>query len=439
MVAAEFIDFLQKLHIPDYIGVEDFADKLSFLYSVLVLLLCTSIVTVKQYLMSAIACYIPTEPTGSNFDGFLENYCWVHGTIPILKGEPIPQKLDEWAEFDRKHRINYYQWVPFMLGIQCVLFYLPRMIWQIICSHQTGTDLGNLVVVASQASNASEEERKKLVQHVTSSITGMLDQNRGLTDGVQRHKTDRWYSSCRLLIMSKRLGTWLAFTYLLIKMCYLTNSIGQLYLMQRFLGFNDSLSNFGMDLSQYMLSGQNWEQTRIFPRISFCYMADLRQLGTTNRYIAQCVLPVNMLNEKMYIFLWFWIATVAICTALSIPLWLIRLGLTKNRLHFIKKFLRITDQFTKSDKTKLKRFTNDFLRHDGVFLLRMISMNAGDVITSEVVSKLWTTYSEAEKPALSLPTPSSSNTGPKDTTITSNMKPDTEKHLSSTSARLEKV
>ncbi|VDP67763.1 unnamed protein product [Echinostoma caproni] len=351
-----------------------------------------AIVTVKQYLTSAIACYIPTVPSGSDFDKFLENYCWVHGTIPILAGEKIPQTLDEWAYFDGKHRINYYQWVPFVLGLQGLLFYIPRIVWQVICSHQAGTDLQHLIDVANQASKAGTDERKKLIAHVINSLDAMLFQHREFRAGTLTNVKRRMYKACGILVASKRLGTWLAFTYFVIKVLYLINAIGQLYMMQRFLGFNESMSNFGIELANYMAAGRNWDQTRIFPRISFCYLDDIRQLGSTNRYVAQCVLPVNMLNEKLYIFLWYWTAVVAIFTALSIPLWLIRLTIVRNRLNFIKKFLRLNDQFHKADKQLVDMFTKEFLRHDGVFLLRMLSINVGDVITSEVISELWQLY-----------------------------------------------
>ncbi|VDL64045.1 unnamed protein product [Hymenolepis diminuta] len=105
MVGVEFIDYLTKLRVNDFLGLEDFADKMSFMYSVLILLLCTTIIAVKQYLLASIACYIPTVPSGKDFDKFLQNFCWVHGTIPLLEGEHIPQNFSEWDEADKNLRI----------------------------------------------------------------------------------------------------------------------------------------------------------------------------------------------------------------------------------------------------------------------------------------------------------------------------------------------
>ncbi|KAL3307502.1 Innexin inx2 [Cichlidogyrus casuarinus] len=92
-----------------------------------------------------------------------------------------------------------------------------------------------------------------------------------------------------------------------------------------------------------------------------------------------------MLNEKLYIFLWFWTCMVVVCTALSIPTWILRMTMQKNRTNFIKKFIKLRRQVEHSDKDDIHHFINEFLRHDGVFLLRMISLNAGDVITADIV------------------------------------------------------
>ncbi len=106
MVGVEFLDYLKKLQVSEFLGVEDFADKMSFMYSVLILLLGTTIIAVKQYLLASISCYIPTVPSGKDFDKFLENYCWVHGTIPILKEELIPQNYSAWHDADQNLRIS---------------------------------------------------------------------------------------------------------------------------------------------------------------------------------------------------------------------------------------------------------------------------------------------------------------------------------------------
>lgn len=68
----------------------------------------------------------------------------------------------------------YYQWVPFVLGLQCILFLIPRVIWQIICYNQTGTDLYHLISMANQACHAKADKRGEMVQNLAKSIEQLL-------------------------------------------------------------------------------------------------------------------------------------------------------------------------------------------------------------------------------------------------------------------------
>ncbi|GAA48038.1 innexin [Clonorchis sinensis] len=105
MVFAEFRNLFDKIIVPDKVGVEDFVDRLTLVTAVLFglasLLVCT-----KQYIMSALTCYIPVGPSGELFRDFVNSYCWVHGTIPLKPNEPFPKSEEMWDEYDRIRRIS---------------------------------------------------------------------------------------------------------------------------------------------------------------------------------------------------------------------------------------------------------------------------------------------------------------------------------------------
>ncbi|VDQ03387.1 unnamed protein product [Trichobilharzia regenti] len=105
MVAQEFLNFFSSLQLPAAIGIEDFADRLN-LFTTVLLLLATLIVTAKQYVLGSISCYVSVSPSGSGFESFLVNYCWVHGTIPLRSNEPIPETDEQWKEYDTHRRIS---------------------------------------------------------------------------------------------------------------------------------------------------------------------------------------------------------------------------------------------------------------------------------------------------------------------------------------------
>jgi hypothetical protein len=50
---------------------------------------------------------------------------WVSNTYNVPLNEDLPNNENE-----RKIKmLKYYQWTPFILLFQAVLFYIPRMIW----------------------------------------------------------------------------------------------------------------------------------------------------------------------------------------------------------------------------------------------------------------------------------------------------------------------
>ncbi|EUB58479.1 Innexin unc-9 [Echinococcus granulosus] len=419
MIESTFLDYLTKFKVTTYAGVEDFADKFNFIFTVIVLSLCTVIITAKSYLLKPIACYISTEVGGTNLLNYVENYCWVQGTIPISYASKMPQNDAEWAELENV-KILYYQWVPFVLGLQCCLFYTPRLIWQAICYNRTGTDLENLVNQAMTAMHSDEKSRQSTVDNIAEGIEHLLfqGQKRAMLDreasrgsgrsgtdsegekmldysSEKHHRRNLAVQSARLRILSKRRGNYIVLTYLLIKVLYLANAVGQMFLMQHFLGFNSTSSPlFGISVLKNIINGHDWQMTQIFPRVGFCY-AEMKILGVrVNGVTAQCALPVNMLNEKLYIFLWWWILAAAIITAIYLLLWIVRICARSREVDYIIKYIRFADDVPQFDERDVDDFALRFLRHDGIFLIRMVRMNAGDVVAAGVVNALWNRYQQ---------------------------------------------
>ena len=57
---------------------------------------------------------------------------------------------------------------------------------------------------------------------------------------------------------------------------------------------------------------------RVFPRMTKCTFHKYGGSGTIQRLDALCVLGMNILNEKIYIFLWFWFIILAVATGLNL-------------------------------------------------------------------------------------------------------------------------
>ncbi|VDL18509.1 unnamed protein product [Hymenolepis diminuta] len=428
MVGKEFIDLFRSIQQGSNLSVDDFADRLN-LFTVVLLLLCTILISMKQYVFNSISCYIPVSPSGSEFKNYVTDYCWVHGTIPLRPDEEMPTTTEEWNLYDKYRRITYYQWIPFMLGLQCISFYLPNVLWEIICNCRASGDIFTLIQAAKKAASGTRNDRKKEVERVAEFLEDMLDNHKCPRRGKQARVVDKMYHNFGICVMSKRLGTRLIWSYMILKALIILNAALQLYLIQVFLGFtghylkpatiesviegkpkytfekSEQGYSFGWAIAQYIRSGQEWPQTLLFPRVSYCRVPSIRLVGGENAYTAQCALPINMLNEKIYIFLWFWIVFLIIITAISLTLWIIRMLSPFRRYRYIARFLRVCrveDEAKRlveprGKRTQLQHFVDVHLRQDGVFLIRMLALNVGDILAADVVGVMWKNYRECKE------------------------------------------
>ena len=65
---------------------------------------------------------------------------WIENTYYLHPNQNIPK-----SEFERsKTEIKYYQWVSFILLVQALLFYLPRIFWKTF-SVKAGLNICDLV------------------------------------------------------------------------------------------------------------------------------------------------------------------------------------------------------------------------------------------------------------------------------------------------------
>merc|ERR1719499_2529089 len=92
-----------------------------------------------------------------------------------------------------------------------------------------------------------------------------------------------------------------------------------MYFTDRFLGY--TFMTYGSDV--HLVTAQNPEDRAdpmniVFPKVTKCTFHKYGPSGTITRHDGLCVLALNIINEKIYVFLWFWFLTVALFSAVAI-------------------------------------------------------------------------------------------------------------------------
>jgi hypothetical protein len=210
-----FLDkFLQGLK-PQF--DDDVVDRLNYYYTPLLFVIFALTLSAKQYVGQPIQCWIPAQFTGA-WEQYSENYCFVQNTYFLPLHHYIPKDLQE--REDRE--IGYYQWVPFVLGIQAILFYLPSLLWRIL-NWQSGVAVKGIMQMCEDVSNMQVEKRKTSVDVVASHIRDSLK--------IQRELGKKTVFSSLL-----RRGQYLTLLYLFVKGVYLIQVLFQFYILNQFLG-----------------------------------------------------------------------------------------------------------------------------------------------------------------------------------------------------------
>jgi len=189
---------------------------------------------------------------------------------------------------------------------------------------------------------------------------------------------------------SKDSGNYLVFIYMFTKVLYIMNTVAQLFVLDVFLGMDRNYHLYGIQVISRLLYGQDWTLSERFPRVTLCDF-QIRQQTNVHRYTVQCVLPINLFNEKIFIFIWFWLFFVAIAAVANFLHWIGNIAILSMQASYVRRQLR-SMELNKRDYKAIRKFTEHYLRRDGLLIIRLVAKNAGDLIAAELIHGLWLNY-----------------------------------------------
>jgi len=272
----------------DPIWIDNSVFRLHYKATVIVYVTASLIVTSGQYIGDPIDCIVDGVPSG-----LMDTYCWIHSTFSIpsrwngTKGRDFPHPgISPHAALDDGQEVKYhkyYQWVCFVLFFQAALFYIPRYLWQ--------TWEGGKI--------------QMLVQKLQEPMLG------------PEEKSDQIGTIVKYFKLRRGTHSFYCLKFFLCEILNLANVVGQIYFTDFFLGYE--FSTYGTEVIAY---SERESEDRIdpmktvFPKVTKCTFHKYGPSGTIEYKDGLCVLPLNIINEKIYIFLWFWLISISTITAL---------------------------------------------------------------------------------------------------------------------------
>ncbi|XP_015914715.1 innexin inx2 [Parasteatoda tepidariorum] len=271
--------------------IDDPIFRLHYKVTGLALLFASILVSGYQFFGNPIMCIqkddIPEQ--------LLNTYCWIESTFTLPKAlfqevgvEVVYPGVGKYTQGDEIVTHAYYQWVCFMLLLQAIMFCLPNVLWRALESGK----MRSLI--------------KKLYEPIP-----VLEEGQDL---------ETWFKGiANYFRLGRSEHQQYAMKFFVCEVLNFVNVVGQIFLIDKFLG--GEFRNYGTEVFKYANTEQEDRfdpMIRVFPRITKCTFHKYGSSGDVQRHDALCLLPLNILNEKIFIVMWFWFVILAILGGLLI-------------------------------------------------------------------------------------------------------------------------
>lgn len=262
--------------------------KLHYRWTTNMLLVASIVVTCTQFFGDPITC-VKSERFVN--PAIINNYCWIEGTFTIpqaltkVPGTEVALPGIEKTPTDATDLLvhKYYQWVWWVLFLQALAFYCTRIIWK---NWENG-------IVA------------KLITNL----------NRALIDETEKKQNSHFLVN----FLRDRKGhlNHYALKFLFCEIFNLFHVIIEIVITDTFLG--GYFLDYGYLVMAYSGDIEDINpMTKVFPKMTKCTFRVYGSSGDIQIYDNFCLLPLNIINEKIYLFLWIWFIFLTFASCLSV-------------------------------------------------------------------------------------------------------------------------
>ncbi|XP_055908714.1 innexin inx3 [Eupeodes corollae] len=302
--------FVKIRYLLDRAIIDNMVFRCHYRMTTAILFVCCIIVTANNLIGDPINCI----NDGSIPMHVINTFCWITYTytIPGQQHRQIGTDVashglgNEYGEEKRYH--SYYQWVPFVLFFQGLMFYVPHWIWK------------NL-----------EDGKMRMI---TEGLRGMIT----IPEDYRKERQNR---IVQYFIDSLNSHNGYSFGYFFCECLNFVNVILNIFMVDKFLG--GAFMTYGTEVIKF--SNMNQENRydpmiEIFPRLTKCTFHKYGPGGSPQKHDTLCVLALNILNEKIYIFLWFWFIILSVISAAALLYSFVLISMPTTRETVLKRRYR---------------------------------------------------------------------------------------------------
>ncbi|XP_016976947.1 innexin inx5 [Drosophila rhopaloa] len=245
--------------------------------------------------------------------------------------------------------LRYYQWVIILLLFQSFIFYFPSCLWKVW----------------------EGQRLKQLCSEVGEALLSEETYNTRLRLLVKYFTTD--YEDMHFCYMAK---------YVFCEVLNFLISVVNIIVLEVFLnGFWSKYLHALATIPFYDWDRWNRVSSSVFPKIAKCEVLKFGASGTANIMDNLCILPLNILNEKIFVFLWAWFLLMALMSGLNLLCRLAMICSRNLREQMIRSQLRFMT------KRHVQRALRDLTIGDW-FLLMKVSVNVNPMLFRDLMQEL---------------------------------------------------
>jgi len=312
-----------------------------------------------EFFAKPITCEVGSSNLGQDF---VQDYCWIHGTKYIPKEKKITDCAYKTPEegADDTNYLGYYQWVIFMLVISALLFKIPHWIWR--------TYEGGLMkeFFSGKGLKAKLDAKDEKLDNLIIDF-GYYKKMKG-----QHNAYYYVFQFCQLLNIAMLALNWWA-----------TDA----FLGGNFISYGSDVIYFNSlkkyDRDQGIQSGTLFDpMCNAFPTKVSCDVRSGSTAGASNNANTLCILAQNIINQKIYLFLWFWFVLMFVVSALQFIFEIAMVAIPSFRSFVIA---RQTGAFISQG---MKNYIERDCNHGDWFILHQIGKNTNRDLFYRFLEKL---------------------------------------------------